>query len=224
MAEKEVEQQPQSEPPKAKAEGKSHMLPIAGGAIVFVICVIIFSLKFGVFSSSNVKPGAQPPADQAAADSAKPVEEHAEEEAAADPYRELFDGYDGEIDEHPKTDSAIVKDSIEKSTWFAQQQQEIDRKMAQLTLETTQLNQLKTQVEALMDRKKAMEEGNISQMAKLYEGMSTEELVPILSNLDDGQVSVLISKMKKAKASEVLGKMSPERAAKITQYIISMNE
>lgn len=223
MAEKEVEQQPQSETPKAKAEGKSHMLPIAGGAIVFVVCVIIFSLKFGVFSSSNVKPGAQPAAEQVAADSTKPAEEHAEE-AKADPYQELFDGYDGVIDDEPKTDSAIVKDSLEKSTWYAQQQQEIDRKLAQLTLETTQLNQLKAQVEALMDRKKAMEEGNIAQMAKLYEGMSTEELVPILSNLDDGQVSVLISKMKKAKASEVLGKMSPERAAKITQYIISMNE
>lgn len=222
MPEKEIEQQPQSEPPKAKAGGKSHMLPIAGGAIVFVVCVIIFSLKFGVFSSSNVKSGTQPTAEQTA-DSAKPAEEHAEE-AKADPYQELFDGYDGVVEDEPKTDSAIVKDSLAKSVWYAEQQQDIDRKMAQLELEKTQLNQLKAQVEALMDRKKAMEDGNISQMAKLYEGMSTEELVPILSNLDDGQVSVLISKMKKAKASEVLGKMSPERAAKITQYIISMNE
>jgi flagellar motility protein MotE (MotC chaperone) len=30
--------------------------------------------------------------------------------------------------------------------------------------------------------------------------------------------------MKKQKAAEVLGKMSPERAAKITQYILSMSE
>jgi flagellar motility protein MotE (MotC chaperone) len=61
-------------------------------------------------------------------------------------------------------------------------------------------------------------------MAKLYEGMATEEVVPILERLTDAQVSIMISKMKKQKAAEVLGKMSPERAAKITQYILSMSE
>lgn len=222
MAEKDTEQQPQSESPKAKASGKSHLIPIACGGIVFVVAVIIFSLQFGVFSSSNVKPGAQVP--DSLAQKADSVHHGEEDEAPADPYQALFEGYDGGVDDLQMSDTAIVRDSIEKSTWFVQQNQEIDRKMAQLELEKTQLNQLKSQVEALMDRKKAMEEGNITQMAKLYEGMSTEELVPILSNLSDAQVSVMISKMKKQKASEVLGKMTPERAAKITQYIISMSE
>jgi flagellar motility protein MotE (MotC chaperone) len=219
MTEKEVEQQPANEAPKAKANGKSQLLPIAVGAIAFVLAVAIFSLKFGVFSSSNVK---ETEAPAATADSTKHQEE-APEEAKADPYQELFDGYDGSVDEGIVGDTAIVRDSIQKSAWFADQQKDLDRKLAQMELEKTQLNQLKSQVEALMDRKKAMEEGNIMQMAKLYEGMNTEELVPILNNLDDSQVSVMISKMKKQKASEVLGKMAPERAAKITQYIISMN-
>ncbi len=219
MPEKEVEQQPASEPPKAKASGKSQLLPIAIGAIAFVLAVVIFSLKFGVFSSSNIK---EAEGQAVVTDSVKNPDEEPEE-AKADPYQELFDGYGGSVDEGLFSDTAIVRDSIQKSAWFAEQQLELDRKLAQMELEKTQLNQLKSQVEALMDRKKAMEEGNIMQMAKLYEGMSTEELVPILNNLDDSQVSVMISKMKKQKASEVLGKMAPERAAKITQYIISMN-
>jgi len=223
MAEKDIEQQPQGESPKAKAGGKSHLTLIAAGAIVFVVAVVIFSLQFGVFSSTNVKPGAESPDNQAqAVDSTK--QEVKEDEEHADPYQALFDGYDGGEEDLHLSDTAAVRDSVEKTTWYEEQKQEIDRKMAQLELEKTQLNQLKSQVEALMDRKKAMEEGNITQMAKLYEGMSTEELVPILSNLSDAQVSVMISKMKKQKASEVLGKMTPERAAKITQYIISMSE
>ncbi|MBK7090847.1 MAG: hypothetical protein IPH59_03860 [bacterium] len=222
MAEKEVEQQPQSEPPKAKAGGKSPMMLIIGGAGVFVLAVVIFSLQLGVFSDSNVKPGALT-ADSLAQAADTAHHEEAEEEEA-DPYQALFEGYGGEDESGLMSDTAIVRDSIEKSVWFIQQKQDLDRQIAQMELEKTQLNTLKSQVEALMDRKKSMEEGNISQMAKLYEGMGTEELVPILSNLTDAQVSVLISKMKKAKASEVLGKMAPERAARITQYIISMSE
>lgn len=226
MSEKEQEQTPQAEPaPKAKAASKSHLAPIAGGLIVFVVFVIIFSLKFGVFSSDNVKPSAQTAEQAQHPDST--VAEHTEEatdtESAGSAYDELFDGYDGIVDETPKTDSAIVKDSLQKVQWYEEQKAEIDRKMAQMTVERTQLEQLKAQVEALMDRKKSQEEGNITAMAKLYESMATEELVPILSNLEDAQVSILISKMKKQKASEVLGKLPPERAAKITQYLISMN-
>lgn len=222
MAERDIEKQPEEEAPKAKVRGKSHLMPIAIGAIVFVVAVVIFSLQFGVFSSANVKSGSQQPENQvASADSLHQAD--ADEEAPTDPYHALFEGYDGGIEEDPVTDSAMVRDSIEKSIWFIEQKQDLDRKIAQMELEKTQLNQLKNQVEALIDRKKSMEEGNISQMAKLYEGMATEELVPILTNLPDAQVSVLISRMKKQKASEVLGKMSPERAAKITQYIISMS-
>lgn len=222
MPEKEVEQQPQSEPPKAKAEGKSKMLPILIGAGVFVAAVVVFSLKFGVFSDSNVKTDGQASVEPTQKADSTHAEE-GDEEAKADPYQELFEGYDGTTEELPVSDTAIVRDSIQQSAWFIAQKAEIDRKMTEMEVEKTQLNQLRSQVETLLDRKKAMEEGNINQMAKLYEGMNTEELVPILSNLEDGQVSVLISRMKKQKASEVLGKMTPERAAKITQYIISMS-
>ncbi len=225
MPEKEQEQTPQAEPtPKAKAGSKSHLAPIAGGLIVFVVFVIIFSLKFGVFSSTNVKPSAQSTEPAAtASDSVTQEEDHSEESTSASAYDELFDGFDGGSAETPVTDSAMVRDSLQKVQWYEEQRQEIDRKVAQLNVERKQLEQLKAQVEALLDRKKAAEEGNITQMAKLYEGMETSALVPILANLEDAQVSILISKMKKQKASDVLGHLPPERAARITQYLISMN-
>lgn len=229
MAEKEQEPKAEQEAPAAKAAGgKSHLMPIAGGVIVFVIFVVIFSFKFGVFSSSNVK---TPPAGQeqtANADSAKHQgEEGAEEatEAEADPYHELFAGFDGTTEEvEGVPDTLTVRDSVQKVAWFEEKEKELDRRQTEIDVETTKLNQLKAEIEVLLNRKKAMEDGNMISMAKLYEGMNTEQLVPILSNLDDAQVSALISRMKKAKASEVLGQMPPERAAKITKHILSMTD
>ncbi len=219
--------------PSPAAGSKSKLIPILAAAIVFVAFVIVFSLKYGVFSSSNVKP---PTAEQTAQDKVKSdsieaakAAKKADSIAAAsheqDAYDRLFSDF-GEAQGLPEsdTDTTTAKDSVAKVAWYDSQKAEITQKMAQIEGERAQLQSLKSEVEALLQRKKSMEEGNIMQMAKLYEGMATEEVVPILERLTDAQVSIMISKMKKQKAAEVLGKMSPERAAKITQYILSMSE
>ncbi len=206
----------------APAKSKSHMMPIMGGVIVFVLFTIIFSLKYGVFSDSNVVQ--PPPAEgQSAATEQKADTASADTATKADPYDGLFAGFDGSDYDEEQTDSAAVQDSIQKINWYQTKKSEIDRKMAQLETERAQLESLRDQVQTLLQHKKDMEQGNIEVMAKLYEGMDAKEVVPILSNLDDSQVSVIISKMKKQKAAEVLGQMDPVRAAKITKYIISMN-
>jgi flagellar motility protein MotE (MotC chaperone) len=221
----------------AKVEGsptpvvgsKSKLIPILGAAIVFVAFVIIFSLKYGVFSSSNVKPPTAQEKIKAdsieAAKSAKKADSIATASHEQDAYDRLFSDF-GESQGVPESDTetTTVKDSVAKVAWYDSQKAEITQKMAQIDGERAQLQSLKSEVEALLQRKKSIEEGNIMQMAKLYEGMATEEVVPILERLTDAQVSIMISKMKKQKAAEVLGKMSPERAAKITQYILSMSE
>jgi flagellar motility protein MotE (MotC chaperone) len=221
----------------AKVEGsptpvvgsKSKLIPILGAAIVFVTFVIIFSLKYGVFSSSNVKPPTAQEKIKAdsieAAKSAKKADSIATASHEQDAYDRLFSDF-GESQGVPESDTetTTVKDSVAKVAWYDSQKAEITQKMAQIDGERAQLQSLKSEVEALLQRKKSIEEGNIMQMAKLYEGMATEEVVPILERLTDAQVSIMISKMKKQKAAEVLGKMSPERAAKITQYILSMSE
>ncbi|MCX6832970.1 MAG: hypothetical protein NT028_12745 [candidate division Zixibacteria bacterium] len=216
--------------PTPAAGSKSKLIPILGAVAVFVVFVIVFSLKYGVFSSNNVK---TPTAEQAAQDKVKAdsieAAKKADSIAAAshelDAYDRLFSDF-GEEQGLPDsdTDTTTTKDSVAKVAWYDSQKAEITQKMAQIEGERAQLQSLKSEVEALLQRKKSMEEGNIMQMAKLYEGMATEEVVPILERLTDAQVSIMISKMKKQKAAEVLGKMSPERAAKITQYILSMSE
>lgn len=207
----------------AATKHSPYLMPLAGGAVVFVVFTLIFSLQFGVFSSSNVSPSTALDPSDSPGETTAPTGSQTEDRSKS--YHTLFAGFD---DDNGTTDSAKetdhTADSIAKVNWYESKKQEIDRKMLQIESERAQLLALRAQVEALLEKKQAMEQGNIEQMAKLYEGMNTEDLVPILSNLEDAQVSVLISKMKKQKASEVLGKMKPERAARITQYIISMNQ
>ena len=207
--------------PISPKKSKSMLIPIVGGAAVFIVFIIIFSLKFGVFSSANVQPAAADKKAEAKKDS---VAEVAAEPKEKDPYDGLFADFEDSHYAEETEDTAAVKDSVAKVAWYVQQKQEIEQQMSQLQIEKTQLQSLKSEVDALLQRKKALEEGNVTQMAKLYEGMATEEVVPILANLTDSQVSIMISKMKKQKASEILGKLPPERAAKITQYIISMSD
>ena len=213
--------------PASPGASKSKLIPIIGGVAVFVIFVVIFSLKYGVFSSANVtQPAAEVSPERAKFDSlaaAKKAEDSIKAEESA--YDNLFTEFDdSHVSDEGNGDTTTVKDSVAKVAWYENQKAEIAAQTSQLESERAQLQSLKSEVEGLLQRKKSMEEGNITQMAKLYEGMATEEVVPILEKLTDAQVSIMISKMKKQKASEVLGKLSPERAAKITQYIISMSE
>lgn len=208
------------------AKPKSNLIPIAGGVVVFVACVVIFSLKFGVFSSSNIATPSGEEALKLKADSLAKVDSVLRADSvAADQggYDGLFADFEDNRPGGINQEDSAANDSLAKAKWYEGQKAEIVQKMSQLEQEKSQLESLKGQVEALLQRKKSLEEGNVVQIAKLYEGMATEDLVPILANLSDAQVSVLISKMKKQKASEILGKLPPERAAKITQFIISMS-
>ena len=67
-----------------------------------------------------------------------------------------------------------------------------------------------------------IEENKIFKMTDFCQNMNADEVVPILNNLTDSQVALLVAKMKKRSASEVMGKLAPERAAKITQWLISL--
>jgi flagellar motility protein MotE (MotC chaperone) len=207
--------------PEPEAKSSSGSLPIAAGGLVFVIFVIIFSLKFGVFSSSNVSAPPQPVAvsEQHSEDDSDAVEE---EDQYDDAYLNYFPDYD---DEEVIDDSGLSpEDSVAQVAWYVQQKNEIKQERAELEREKARLQQLRDQTEAILQRRAALEDASIATMAKLYESMKTEELVPILANLPDSKVSLIIAKMKKQKASSVLGQLEPARAAKITNWLITLED
>jgi hypothetical protein len=203
--------------PGSSSQPGSSKLPLAVGGLVFVAFVVIFSLMFGVFSSSNVAQQPVVAGDRVAHHTEGRSESGYDTE---DEYTSMFGDF--EDDYYPDSGQLSPADSAEQLAWYEAQKQEIRQERLELEKERTKLRQLHDEVSSLLERRAAIEDANITAMAKLYENMNADEVVPILSNLGDAQVSLIISKMKKRSASEVMGKLAPERAAKITQWLISL--
>ena len=213
--EKEMPDENQETAAPAKS-GKSNLLPIAAGGLVFVIFVVIFSLKFGVFSQT-----APEPTETIAKDvQEEPAEKHADDNKRDDFYGQY---YGSDSHESGTEESLSEEDSLAQVAWYIQQKQEIARERAELEEELSKLQRLHDKTDALLRQRAGMEEANLASLAKLYESMKSDQLVPILANLPDERVSLIISKMKKQKASEVLGKIEPERAARITNWLLSLD-
>jgi flagellar motility protein MotE (MotC chaperone) len=192
-------------------------LPLAVGGLVFVICVVIFSVVFGVFSSSNVTQQSVVAKEHPTSAAGSAPESDYDIE---DDHRGMFADDDESL--YPDSNRLSPADSTRHVEWYQAQKQEIREERLALDTEKSKLRQLRDEVASLLERRAAIEDANVAAMAKLYENMDAEEVVPILSNLDNAQVSLIISKMKKRSASQVMGKLSPERAAKITQWLISL--
>jgi flagellar motility protein MotE (MotC chaperone) len=217
MASDEKEVPAENEAPAAPAKsGKGNLLPIAAGGLVFVIFVVIFSLKFGVFDQT----APEPTETMAAAEQEEPTGKHVDQ-TRRDDFRGQYYGSES-TRESATEESLSEEDSLAQVAWYIQQKQEIASERAALEEEKGKLQRLHDKTEILLRQRTGMEQANLASLAKLYESMKSDQLVPILANLPDERVSLIISKMKKQKASEVLGKIEPERAARITNWLLSL--
>ncbi len=212
--EKPAEDQEAAAPAKS---GKGNLLPIAAGGLVFVIFVVIFSLKFGVFNQT----APEPTETMAAAEQEESTDPHADQNKRDDFYGQYYGSEP--TSESGSEESLGEEDSIAQVAWYVQQKQEIASERAALEEEKSKLQRLHDKTDALLRQRTGMEQANLASLAKLYESMKSDQLVPILANLPDERVSLIISKMKKQKASEVLGKIEPERAACITNWLLSLD-
>ncbi|SFL72144.1 MotE family protein [Pelosinus propionicus] len=69
--------------------------------------------------------------------------------------------------------------------------------------------------------KQQEEAKRISKLARLYGGMKPDEAVVILNKLDDRSVLAILNKMEDEQVSKILPLFSPERAAILTQAMLS---
>lgn len=73
----------------------------------------------------------------------------------------------------------------------------------------------------LAKQKQAQETKNISKLARLYGNMKPEEAVPILTQLDDPTVVVILNKMEEDQAAKILAQFDPAKAAQISQAMLA---
>jgi flagellar protein FlbB len=70
-------------------------------------------------------------------------------------------------------------------------------------------------------QKQAQETKKISKLSRLYGNMKPEEVVPILTQLDDSTIVAILNKMEEDQAAKILAQFDPAKAAQISQAMLA---
>lgn len=73
----------------------------------------------------------------------------------------------------------------------------------------------------LAKQKQAQETKKISKLARLYGNMKPEEVVPILTQLDDATIVAVLNKMEEDQAGKILAQFDSAKAARISQAMLA---
>lgn len=94
---------------------------------------------------------------------------------------------------------------------------EVDRKI-------TELNKIKGELEALLNKQQAAQDNRIGSLVKIYEGMKPKEAARIFDTLDMEILVSVIGKMSERKSSPILANMDPDKARLVTIELTEQNK
>jgi flagellar motility protein MotE (MotC chaperone) len=75
------------------------------------------------------------------------------------------------------------------------------------------------ELKVLMSKGGNFDMNRIARLAKIFEAMKPKQAAPVLSQLDNDVIVMILLKMKERPAAKILGEMSVERAASISRQI-----
>ncbi len=222
MADELEGKEPAIEEPEQTKSGSAALnkTTILIGVVTFVVFMVVFVMLGG-----NSTPPEETQTAEAVEDSTETKEEHAayeDEDVSPDGWHEEYSDYPFKEGGDEEDSAMSEEDSIEHVEWYKAQKQEIDRELAKVRAESAQLQQLKMETKALLERRKQLEETNIANLAKLFETMDADEVANIMENIPNPKVGLILQKMKKQNASEVMAQLPAERAAKISMELIDL--
>jgi flagellar motility protein MotE (MotC chaperone) len=98
-----------------------------------------------------------------------------------------------------------------------QQQQQLEEKLATLSL-------LRKEVGELIQEKAAFDEKRFEHLVKVYEGMKAEEAASLIERLHEDTAVKLLYQMKEKKVGQILGSINPEVAAKLSERLAAQRQ
>ena len=215
-------EQPANEEPEKSKPGSAilNKMTILIGTATFVVFVAVFVMLGG---KSN--PPTEEHVTEAIEDSTHGTDEpasHEDESLANAGWNEEYSNYPLDEGGDEEDTSMSKEDSIKHVNWYDAQKEEIAKERTRLRTEAAQFTQLKMETQALLERRQQLEQTNIANLAKLFETMKAEEVANIMENIPDVKVGLILQKMKKQNASDVMADLPAERAAKITMELIDL--
>ncbi|MCD6161897.1 MAG: hypothetical protein J7K40_05725 [candidate division Zixibacteria bacterium] len=141
---------------------------------------------------------------------------HLKESAADISYDDLFTAEEREaiMPYYVKEEiaSARLKIDVERD----EMQSQIDS----LAAERIKLENLKREIELLIEKKTRVEDKKMTELAQLYDKMDLKRVAEVLHQMDDSLIVEILPRMKSANASQVLEYMSPVKSAEISQLLL----
>lgn len=182
-------------------------------------------------ASQDVPDGETASADDGPADET-PIEEGGSDGDAADIAGDAPPPLPGSLEIGGSAAERAVLESLgERRQELEQQEGQLDlrEKLLKATEERIQkrvdeLKQLEKQIEGVVEEKRKQEEGEIAALVTMYENMKPKDAARIFDRLDLPVLLKVVRQMKPRKMADVLGKMSPETAERLTVAIANSAE
>lgn len=124
-----------------------------------------------------------------------------------------------------KADSTqAVKDSLTEVASIDEGRAQLAKERSELEARKKELDEKEKRVQQLLAKVGEIETGRINSLVKLYDGMKSAQVAPLISQLTDEQAVQILMKMKPANAAKVMGELNPALAARISAKMITLSE
>lgn len=100
----------------------------------------------------------------------------------------------------------------QRAHWLLQLKADIERRVAEL-------EELRADLQAIVDRHQAEEDRKLLHLVKVYESMRPEQAAPLIDGLDDELVVQIFSRMREKQAAKILEYVDPARGVSISHQI-----
>ena len=127
------------------------------------------------------------------------------------------------VDEATPSELRVLEELAARRRALDEQARELDlRRLLIETAETQlqdrlqELEQLQSEIETLVEQHDAEEEAKLAQLVKIYETMKPKAAAEIFDRLEMEVLIEVVSRMREANSSDVLGRMDPARARALT--------
>jgi flagellar motility protein MotE (MotC chaperone) len=233
--EKSAQEGAQDEAQNTTAKPKLPLKMIIIGAGAFIIAIGLFSFILGVFSSppKEAEPAKKATVAQAdsTADSVESGTVKMDEIAKLE--REIFgdkkvvrkdNAKEISPQENKEETTPSETDSTISPALLKAEKEKLDTERAKLDARQKELDAKEARIKKFLAQVEEMESSRINALAKLYDGMQENQVVPLINKLTDEQAVQILMKMKPTNAARILGALNSDRAARISERMITLTK
>jgi flagellar motility protein MotE (MotC chaperone) len=181
--------------------------------------------KEGEQAKASEKPVIEPPT-LGSPPAAKPAET-----VGAPPRQNNWRGADDLDDEYSDVRMELFEDLAKRRKDIEAKEKELVVREALLKTATSELEQkykeletLKGDIEALLQKQTEQEDARIASLVKIYEGMKAKDAARIFDSLDMDVLLQVVTKMSERKSAPIIAAMDPERARNVTIMLAEQNK